>query len=418
MPAKLKEIETSLSQLLLDPNNPRFTRGTEAPQALSLSEAAEPRIQDELLKRFLAETPLATDDNTEADTISVQDLRDSFLRIGYVPIDKIVVRKTECPDQYLVIEGNRRVAALKSLFLDFESGATPFNRPSERAKFESHRDSYTNLAVLELDTTGMSPTQALHSISIILGIRHHGSVLEWDPLPRAFNIYSEYRKLAGADFASIDLRLTKEVASRLCISAGDVKQALRAYIAYLQLRETSEGIVRNEDFSLIQTAVTNKSLVSGYLKFDQNTYQLDGASIDRLITICQFGKRDRLPEPGGAVKTPKKIIPDVRVMRRLGQIIQKRITANSDSERSFIDNVVSRIENENDPLTVDEGLEEITAYLTSLKWREAIANLLSEQEEKLTPESYAGTDNERGYREEAQHIVGNIVRIMGIDEKS
>jgi hypothetical protein len=233
-------------------------------------------------------------------------------------------------------------------------------------------------------------------------------LLPWEPVARAFNIYCEYRKLAGDSFNDISLNQTKVVAERLCILPGDVKQALRSYIAYLQLREAVGEDVRNEDFSLIETAVGNRHLRTSYLKVDENTYRLDGASLERLIRICQFGRRDKLPKPGG----PKKIITDPREMRRLAQIVQKRVTARSDIERAFVDSILARVEDENDTLSVDEALEETIAYLASLNWREAVAGLLHEQKEKLPEQDYDSTDNERGYREEAQRIVDNIALIM------
>ena len=52
--------------------------------------------------------------------------------------------------------------------------------------------SFTNINCMLLDTSDLSQDQIEHKITVILGIRHHGSLLEWEPLPRAFNIYTEY----------------------------------------------------------------------------------------------------------------------------------------------------------------------------------------------------------------------------------
>jgi len=413
MTPKLNEIQVPLSKLVLDPNNPRFVQTTTPAPPVNDTDAVTPEVQDALLKRFSAGATVGTEDTDEPDTISVQDLRSSMLEIGYVGIDKIVVRKVTKSTLYLVIEGNRRVAALKSLERDYNTGSPPFEKDKARTQYEKHKATYENLTVVELETANLSPAQIQKAVSVILGIRHHGSVLEWDPLPRAFNIFSEYKKSAGYDVDEITLGLTKEVASRLCISAGEVKQALRAYIAYMQLKEASENEVRNEDYSLIETAVTNRHLCTGYLKVDQNTFKLDTASLERLIRICQFGRRDKLPVPSG----PKKIIPDPRVMRRLGQILHKKLSAPSDREREFIDNILARIEDEMDPLTVDDGLDDVTAHLASIQWRQAIEELLNQQKDpknNLDVEFYQGADNERGYREEAQRIVDRLALIMQI----
>jgi hypothetical protein len=409
MATKLTEIDIGLEQLLLDPNNPRFVQRTGVNDLVTDEDAAAEQKQDQVLRQFAAVTgDQATEDDDEPDTTSIQDLRDSMLRIGYVAIDKIVVRRNKVASKYVVLEGNRRVAALKSLKRDYEAGSAPFHQQPKRTDYERHKESFEKLTVLELQTDGLSIPEIQRAVSVILGIRHHGSLLPWEPVARAFNIYCEYRKLAGDSFNDISLNQTKVVAERLCILPGDVKQALRSYIAYLQLREAVGEDVRNEDFSLIETAVGNRHLRTSYLKVDENTYRLDGASLERLIRICQFGRRDKLPKPGG----PKKIITDPREMRRLAQIVQKRVTARSDIERAFVDSILARVEDENDTLSVDEALEETIAYLASLNWREAVAGLLHEQKEKLPEQDYDGTDNERGYREEAQRIVDNIALIM------
>lgn len=409
MPTKLTEIDIQLEQMLLDPNNPRFAQRTQSSEFVPDEDAATGEKQETVLRQFSAiANDQAAEEGDEPDTTSIQDLRDSMLRIGYVAIDKIVVRRITEKEKFVVLEGNRRVAALKSIKRDYEAGNPPFHQAGKRADYERHKDSFEKLTVLELQTGGLSIEEIQKAVSVILGIRHHGSLLPWEPVARAFNIYCEYKKLAGDDFKDIETKQTKAVAERLCILPGDVKQALRSYIAYLQLRDAVGEDVRNEDFSLIETAVGNRHLRTSYLKVDENTYRLDEASLERLIRICQFGRRDTLPKPGG----PKKIIADPRVMRRLAQIVQKRVTARSDTERAFVDNILARIEDEGDTLSVDDGLEETIAYLASLNWREAVADLLHEQSEKLTEQDYDGTDNERGYREEAQRIVDNIALIM------
>jgi hypothetical protein len=409
MATKLTELDLALEELLLDPNNPRFVQRTQSAGFVSDEDAGTDEKQEGILRQFSAvATDQANDDEDEPDTTSIQDLRDSMLRIGYVAIDKIVVRRVAATGKYLVLEGNRRVATLKSLKRDYDAGSAPFHQAAKRSDFERHRDSFEKLTVLELQTKGLSIPEVQKAVSVILGIRHHGSLLPWEPVARAFNIYCEYKKLAGEAFEEVSLSQTKAVAERLCILPNEVKQALRSYIAYLQLREAVGDDVRNEDFSLIETAVGNRHLRTSYLKSDENTYRLDSASLERLNRICQFGRRDILPKPGG----PKKIIVDPRAMRRLAQIVQKRVTARSDTERAFVENILARIEDENDTLSVDDGLEETTAYLAALNWRETLAGLLAEQKEKLSEENYDGTDNERGYREEAQRIVENVARIM------
>ncbi|MBM4229716.1 MAG: hypothetical protein FJ184_03065 [Gammaproteobacteria bacterium] len=408
-PAKLLELDIDLTDLVLDPNNPRFVQQTKETMFVSDEQAIQDAKQDQILRQF---SPQAIDaeseEGAEPDTTSIQDLRDSLLRIGYVGIDKIVVRRIGKTGKFLVLEGNRRVATLKSLRRDYEAGTAPFQKAAKRSEYERHVESYQKLTVLELDTKGLSVADVQRAVSVILGIRHHGSLLSWEPVARAFNIYCEYKKLAGGDFTEISLNNTKAVAERLCILPGEVKQALRSYVAYLQLREAFGEDLRNVDFSLIETAVGNKTLRNSYLKVDENTYRLDPASLERLNRICQFGRRDTLPKPGG----PKKIISDPKEIRRLAQIVLKRVQAKGESERVFVESVLTRIEDESDPYSVDDGLDDTIAHLAALNWRSAIADLLEEQKEKLNEEDFTGTGNERGHLEEAQRVLANIAKVV------
>jgi len=408
-PAKLLELDINLSDLVLDPNNPRFIQQTQETSFVSDEQAIQDAKQDQILRQFSPQAADgASEEGAEPDTTSIQDLRDSLLRIGYVGIDKIVVRRIGKTGKFLVLEGNRRVAALKSLRRDYDEGTAPFQKPAKRSEYERHNESYQKLTVLELDTQGLSVADIQKAVSVILGIRHHGSLLPWEPVARAFNIYCEYKKLAGDDFTEIELKHTKAVAERLCILPGEVKQALRSYVAYLQLREAFGEDVRNVDFSLIETAVGNKTLRGSYLRIDENTYRLDAASLERLNRICQFGRREKLPKPGG----PKKIISDPKEIRRLAQIVLKRVQAKGDSERVFVESVLTRIEDESDAYSVDDGLDDTIAYLAALNWRSVLADLLEEQREKLNEEEFTGTGNERGHLEEAQRVLANIAKVM------
>ena len=218
---------------------------------------------------------------------------------------------------------------MKSLHTDYSEGRAPFHRPAHRTSYESHRASYETVTVLELHTDGLEKAELEKAISVILGIRHHGSLLPWQPLARAFNIYSEYKRVAGDDFTDIERRLTKMVAEKLCIGQSEVQQALQSYIAYLQLHDVIPERLRNDDYSLIQAAVTNKVLRGSYLQVNENTYRLDEASIEKLIRIGQFGTRDHLPVAGGA----KKILSDPRAVRRLSALVQKRRAARNEGER-------------------------------------------------------------------------------------
>src|ERR1700704_2403613 len=85
----MKQLDVALSQLLFDPNNPRLDEGIGQDQ--------------QRIFRFLV------------DEIGVDDLLQSISSAGMIRADPIIVRPAEHKDSYYVIEGNRRLGALKLL---------------------------------------------------------------------------------------------------------------------------------------------------------------------------------------------------------------------------------------------------------------------------------------------------------------
>ena len=107
------------ARLLLDPNNYRFHDVAGYKQVSSKSRYGEQGVQDRALQLLQS-----------TDSFDLRALRDSILTNGFVPIEQIVVEKYSNEDNptYLVIEGNRRVAAVKSLLTDFKAGAVDIDQ--------------------------------------------------------------------------------------------------------------------------------------------------------------------------------------------------------------------------------------------------------------------------------------------------
>src|ERR1041384_3528195 len=84
-----------IDKLLLDPNNPRFCAFR---RKVSVGRIAEPGVQKKTLQ--------------EISEFGVDELKESLLQVGFLPIDRIVVVLVqENADGYVAIEGNRRLAA-------------------------------------------------------------------------------------------------------------------------------------------------------------------------------------------------------------------------------------------------------------------------------------------------------------------
>jgi len=120
----LSPISINLEQLLLDPNNPRF------------GELGEPF--DPVPEGRFAEAPVQREayDRMKSGNFEVAELRDTIKTLGFLPMDRIVVsfwRDSAVDDRkYVVIEGNRRIAALKWLVNLHDTGRETFSEDQLR----------------------------------------------------------------------------------------------------------------------------------------------------------------------------------------------------------------------------------------------------------------------------------------------
>ena len=248
-----KEIVVPIENLLLDPNNPRFI--DDLGERVHIPDDMLEAKQEETLEHFSRK---AKTDETEFDVTNIKDLYDSMLRIGFVGIDRIVVRSVKGSSKYLVLEGNRRIATVRTILNNYEKRI--IKSPSERHDVEAHLASYKNIKAMLLNTEGLSKEQVDHHVSIILGIRHHGSLLEWEPLPRAFNIYKEYMDEDPATSAfKLDNEKAREVANRLCIDRADERlmgrEEEREFLNQLEEIKEQVQTLRPADFRGLKSEI-------------------------------------------------------------------------------------------------------------------------------------------------------------------
>lgn len=381
----LNAIDVDVSDLVLDPNNPRFVKDLTIIEKVPEDALVESEVNT--LRRFNFET-----DPKDEDVTNTNDLYKSMRSIGYVPIDRVVVRRIQGTNKFLVIEGNRRISTVKKLLKMLEPEAQV--SAVRRKEIELNRKSFETIPCKLMDTDGLSEDEVSHRISVILGIRHHGSLLEWDPLPRAYNIYNEYMNLGPtrSDSFVFDNKQMGEVSARLSISSADVKKALKTYIAYLQLGKLNPA-VEDRHYSLIESAVTNGPMMSYYLKVDNGSYELDEDSLEKLNSLCQFQERDN------ASSNVKKIINDPKAMGRFGMLIKKLEEQAHPEARNYVYSQVTQVLDEENVLTLEQAIDNATSYVNRSRWVEAVDKLMVERESKLKFEDYTGTANDLAAKE-------------------
>ena len=205
----LTPIKVELIQLLLDPNNPRFSELGDEVNAVPESRFADEKVQANTFEKM--RNPI----------FDVNELRDTIRTLGFLPMDRVVVRKWKVasePARYVVIEGNRRVTALKWLINLHEVGKETFD--------DERISNLTKLECLLLDDTLASDAATL----ILPGLRHVSGIKEW----------GAYQK-AKAVFALRETGLSpQEAAQSLGLSTRAANSAYRCYLALENMKADEE----------------------------------------------------------------------------------------------------------------------------------------------------------------------------------
>jgi hypothetical protein len=379
------------TDLMLDPNNPRFVNKFNSKN--KVDDCDIENEQSSVLKCF------TKTQNSNSDSVfEIDDLWNSMNIIGFIGVDRVVVRKIDNSNKFLVIEGNRRIATAKKLIIHNDEENNPDNKLNSNIV-----NSLQNIEVCELKTEGMSSDEIDHEISVILGLRHYGSVLEWKPLPKAFNTYSEYLHINPQEkYFKYNNQRIIEVASRLSVKPIDVRNACKTYIVYKQLNEFAG--VDPQYYSLIQAAVTNKTLSgkSCYFRIDPNSYEMDEPSLDLLYQLCQFDCRKDI--------SPKdKIISDPKHFKHLAKIVKANGTHDNESIRIYAGNLLRELESGNS--NVEKSSSLLVDFINQKEWVVALRKNLDKQEIELNIDEFDPSGNAVMYLDEIIKTFNNLRKI-------
>jgi len=273
-----KSISSDL--LLLDPNNPRLVLSFKEDPIVPDS-AAESR-QDKIFALFRSSPTNKKDE----DFFGIKELQESMEEFGFQPVGQIVLRPIKGSKKFIVVEGNRRVAAVKQILAAEEDKGE-----SEEKLSKDVLDSLRKLPCLILKTKGVSKKELDRRISVTLGLRHFGSVLEWEPHAKAAHVHQQYRALKDGDFA-YDAQLAKEVAKMMSISTMDVKKSLLTYRCVEQLKAAGK-FPKDRHFSLVQALITNSYLGTKYITRNNRTFEFEAEAIEKIDQVCEFENRDQ-----------------------------------------------------------------------------------------------------------------------------
>ncbi len=198
--------DIKLSNLLLDPNNYRFLDN--------------PNYKKKIKSKYhLLDVQKATLKLLEQDKrYQLSELKKSILSNGFVPMERIVVIEYEHKKNlYLVIEGNRRVAALKSLLEENKEGVTDLDKDQIK--------SFSEIPCAILQATSGTIERAKR---VIMGIRHIAGPREWGAYQQA-QLIVELHDVENQDMQAI--------ANHLGISTIEVGRRYRAMRALKSMQD-------------------------------------------------------------------------------------------------------------------------------------------------------------------------------------
>ena len=325
----LREIEVSLDDLCLDPNNPRFADLQDKLSPVPSHRVSEAGVQEKALKRILDER------------FEVRQLKDSIRTIGFLTVDRLVVTPL-AGGKYLVVEGNRRVGAVRSLLEDFKNGEVDLT--------PEVRESLAKLPVLALEET--DPTRREHLARILQGVRHVSGIRAWGP----------YQQAQIVAMMIDDGRDQSEICEILGLPKRRINILRRCFYALKQMREDPDyGEETKPNLFSTFEEIFKLPKVRDWLGWDDERNIFLTEEYRRMLYGWLVGTED----DNGTRQAPK--IVDAKEIRQLPQLM--------------LDAIQFKRFCENPSLGIQEAMEGVVAPKPQIQWQsylEQLINILSQ----------------------------------------
>lgn len=268
-----------LNDLLLDPNNYRLQEHEGFITNLDHRFHID-RVQDKTRKRLQNENP--------------DPLRNSIVANGFLEIERIVVVPYEHEaNKYLVIEGNRRVAALLTIRDEHDAGIEIPNNVVQV---------FDAVPCLVADGTD----QEAYFREAIMGIRHVGGIRQWGGYQRA-RLVADMR-----DNHQLDSTVISE---RIGLSVREVNRRYRAFKALEQMKDDENygEHATAQLYPLFHEAVSLPA-VRDWLGWDAEDFTFDNG--EQREVFYQL-LSPRIPEHGEPLPPKLQSYSDVRALREI-----------------------------------------------------------------------------------------------------
>jgi len=357
MPEQLKEARVDVGDLFLDPNNPRYADIMVMGQPVREDRVHEDSVQRKAKERILS------------DRFDVTQLKESIQTIGFLPVDRLVVVELPQAGKYMVIEGNRRLAALESLLDDYESGAVDL--------LDAVKSSIKDIPVLIIE--GDDQTKRNHFARVLQGVRHVSSVKAWGPYQQAQIIVMMLD----------DGKQLSEVKEALGLSSIRVNSLRRSYYGLNQMQQDPDYSVyaKPEMFSHFEEAYKQQRLRSWLEWDDENNRYVNEENRRMFYAWCAPFEED-------GTEYPPKVV-DAKELRLIGKLMDNQALF-----KQFCDSPTLRLTNAMQGIIED----------TPVDWRGILGNNLKALKQIPAVVLMAGDDKDVQMLEEVKTLCGQLIQ--------
>jgi hypothetical protein len=263
-------------KLRFDPSNPRFAK------------AGTPLGQDEIQLLLEGEPHFAL------------ELIPSFLENGFIDYEPLVVRSEGT--HYVVVEGNRRLAAIRHIL-------------AKRSEYEQLSDKVGDLESIPVLLFPKAPSvQREKEQRVYLGVRHLFGFREWPPESKARYLDGQVRTEADLD------RLARELNIK--------RQDIQRYLVPYRLRNAAGTLWRkhkDQDFWVLGEGL-NRAGIKAYiaLDVDRGTLKVRKFNKKKLVYLLKFiygspqkDRTDRVVKETRQLSALARILQDTKATKAL-----------------------------------------------------------------------------------------------------
>jgi len=261
----------SIDDLLLDPNNPRIIHHPS--ERVSSKDVPKAEVQEAAYKAMLR--------------FEIPSLAESIRTRGWYPVGvPIFVEAIKSqPDKFVVLEGNRRVTALKTLQRKLDKKDYP-------ALFSDMRE-------LECIDVTLSSDDEKENIR---GMIHQSGTLAWSLLSQASDVYRLYMNFLGTHKDSsyvYKVEIAKKVVQSYDLRLGDVRDKLAAYRLFLSIYDKlgpgdDRTTLLEKKFSIISESVRSTAM-RAYLQYDLDKGEMPSAKLELFIRLILGTEKKKDP---------------------------------------------------------------------------------------------------------------------------